>query len=138
MAAHNEGGRLTNSITSPEELNDYLRVTNPKVWLLLAAIVLLVVSLLAWSAAATVESYATGEARASGGEVTITFDDADAASKVRAGMQMEIGDDSVEILTVGTDEQGNAIASARARIPDGLYDARVGYNTVQVISMLFN
>ena len=28
-------------ISSPEQLNDYLRVTNPSVWIVLAAVVLL-------------------------------------------------------------------------------------------------
>ena len=137
MAVNGET-RAAGRITSPEQLNDYLRVTNPKVWLLLFAVVLFVVGLLVWSAAITVESYATGSALARGGEVTVTFDDAKKASKVSPGMKVDVGGEVVEILTVGTDESGHVVASAQARIPDGLYDARAGYSTTQVISMLFN
>ena len=36
-------------ISSPEELNDYIRVTTPSVWIVLAAIIVLLVGLLAWS-----------------------------------------------------------------------------------------
>ena len=36
-------------VTSPEELNDYIRVTSPSVWFVLAALVLLLVGMLAWS-----------------------------------------------------------------------------------------
>ena len=36
-------------ISSPEQLNDYLRVTNPAVWLLLTAVILLLVGVLIWS-----------------------------------------------------------------------------------------
>ena len=125
-------------ISSPEQLNDYLRVTNPKVWVLLVAITLLLAGLLLWGGFTTIESYATGTARAVGGEITVTFDDAKKAGKVQPGMQLEVGDVRAEVLAVGADEDGNPVASARANIPDGSYDVRVGYKATQVISMLLN
>ncbi len=42
-------------VSSPEQLNDYIRVTNPTVWLVLLAIILLLVGMLAWSIFGTVE-----------------------------------------------------------------------------------
>ena len=131
----NQGaGRLV----SPEQLNDYLRVTNPKIWVLLVAIILLLVSLVVWSGLTTIESYATGTATAANGELTIVFDDAEKAQRVQAGMAVEIDDAQAEILTVGVDSEGNVVASSQANIPDGVYDIRVGYKTMQVISMLLN
>ena len=53
-------------------------------------------------------------------------------------MQMDVGDVRTEVLTVGTDENGETVASARAHIPDGSYSVRVGYNATQVITMLLN
>ena len=125
-------------ITSPDQLNDYLKVTNPKIWVLLAAIALLIIGLLLWSGFTTIESYATGRAIADDGELTVLFDDANKASKVQAGMEMEVGDVKTEVLTIGADEDGNLVASAHANIPDGSYEVRVGYKTTQVISMLLN
>jgi hypothetical protein len=125
-------------MSSPEQLNDSLRVTNPKVWMLLVAVVLLLVSLLVWSSLTTIESYATGTARAVGGELSVTFDDQDKARKVTPGMEMNVGDVETEILTVGVDGDGNIVASARTTIPDGTYLVRVGYSTTQVLSMLLN
>ena len=138
MAGESETPQNTSRISSPEQLNDYLKVTSPKIWVLLGAVVLLIVGLLLWSGFTTFESYATGTGRAVGGDLVVTFDDPVKASKVEPGMEMEVGDERVEILTVGTDTQGNPIASAHANIPDGSYEVRVGYNTTQVISMLFN
>ena len=43
-------------VSSPEQLNDYIRVTTPSVWLVLAAIILLLVGMLAWSVLGTVEA----------------------------------------------------------------------------------
>ena len=36
-------------VSSPEALNDYIRVTTPSVWIVLAAAVMLLVGMLAWS-----------------------------------------------------------------------------------------
>lgn len=36
-------------INGPEELNDYVRVTSPSVWIVLGAIAVLVLGLLGWS-----------------------------------------------------------------------------------------
>ena len=41
-------------ISGPEELNDYVRVTTPSVWIVLAAILLLVLGILGWSILGTV------------------------------------------------------------------------------------
>ena len=113
-------------------------MTSPKIWVLLVAVVLLIVGLLLWSSFTTIESYATGSAHAVGGELVVTFDDPAKASKVQPGMELEVGDVRAEVLTIGKDENGNLVASARANIPDGSYDVRVGYKTTQVISMLLN
>lgn len=125
-------------ISSPEQLNDYLKVTTPRIWILLVAVILIIVAMLAWSSSAVIESYAAGTAKADNGALTISFDDQQKAAKVKAGMEMEIGDAKVEVLTVGTDNNGNVVATAYANLPDGSYDIRVGYSTTQVLSMLFN
>ena len=46
-------------VSSPEQLNDYIRVTTPSVWLVLAALVVLLVGMLAWSIFGTVEATET-------------------------------------------------------------------------------
>lgn len=131
-------GESARRMSSPEQLNDYLKVTSPKIWLMLIAVVLFAVGLLLWSGFTTIESYATGTAIADDGKLTVTFDNAEKASQVQAGMEMEVGDVKTEVLTVGTNEDGDLVASAHANIPDGSYEVRVGYKTTQVISMLLN
>ena len=138
MGNEGAGTQDVRRMSSPEQLNDYLKVTSPKIWLLLAAVALLIGGLLLWSGFTTIESYATGTARAVGGELTVTFDDAKKAGKVQAGMEMTVGDVQTEILTVGTNDNDEIVASAHANIPDGLYTVRVGYKTTQVLSMLLN
>ncbi len=42
-------------INSPEQLDDYIRVTTPSVWIVLLALVVLLVGILAWSILGTIE-----------------------------------------------------------------------------------
>ena len=41
-------------MSSPEQLNDYIRVTTPSVWLVLIAVILLLAGILVWSIFGTV------------------------------------------------------------------------------------
>jgi hypothetical protein len=50
------------SISSPEQLNDYLKVTNVGVWVLLASVILLLAGLFAWSTVGRLETTANGVA----------------------------------------------------------------------------
>ena len=44
-------------VSGPEELNDYIRVTTPSVWIVLIAIVALLVGMLVWSIFGRVEAH---------------------------------------------------------------------------------
>jgi len=125
-------------VSSPEQLSDYLHVTTPAIWVVLAAVILLLASLFVWSSVTAVESYAAGEAEVRGGVLTLRFDDAEKASFVEAGMNAKVGDLVMPVLSVGTDENGDPIAVAKADLPDGSYAASVGYRSTQIINMLFN
>ena len=46
------------AIQSPESLNDYLHVTSPGVWLVMAAVIVLLVGLIAWSVFGQIETHA--------------------------------------------------------------------------------
>jgi len=125
-------------IQSPEQLNDYLRITNPTIWVVLAAVILLLAGLLVWSAFASIESFAQGTARVENGEMTVLFDDADSAGKVTTGMEVTVGDVSSAIKSIGRTESGTVFATADTDLADGVYDAKVAYRQTQVITLLFN
>ncbi len=44
-------------ISSPEQLDDYIRVTTPSVWLVLLALIILLAGLLVYSIFGTVDGY---------------------------------------------------------------------------------
>ena len=126
-------------ISSPEELNDYLHVTNPAIWVVLAGVILLLVSLFVWSAFTVIESYATGTGVVENGQLTVTFDDVNVAQNVETGMTVTVGELQVPITSVGFSADGERIAGGQAEgIPNGSYAVKVGYKQTQILSMLLN
>ena len=45
-------------VSSPEQLDDYLKVTSPSVWLVLVGIIILLVGTIAWGAFGKLKTYA--------------------------------------------------------------------------------
>ena len=124
-------------ISSPEQLNDYLLVTNVSVWVILAAVILLLAGMLIWSSSATIESYTEGSAQVQGGVMTIRFTDQQFARNVEAGMPVRAGDTETVVSSIGRDENGLVIATADTALADGYYPVRVSYKQTQVLRLLF-
>ena len=47
--------KAMNRVSSPEQLNDYIRVTSPSVWIVLIALIVLLIGMLAWSILGRIE-----------------------------------------------------------------------------------
>ena len=125
-------------ITSPEQLNDYLRVTNPAVWLVLTAVILLLAGMLIWSSTASIDSFASGTGQVKDGTIQIRFDDSQIAKSVQVGMSVKAGDANAQISSVGYAEDGSLFAVASTTLADGTYPVQVIYKKTQVIRLLFN
>ena len=123
-------------IESPEQMNQILRVTNPSVWLLLTAVILLLVGLLVWGSFTYIDSMAYGRAEVSDGIMTLRFDDEKLAEDIEPGMLVTVGETSAEILSLGHDEQG-IFALAETDLSDGVYEAGVRYKQTQILRLLF-
>ncbi len=86
-------------ISSPEQLNDYIKVSNPSVWLIIGALVTIVVAFSIWSFSGTItaEVSGTGVFQSSATEVAdtiICYVDANQAHKISEGMPVRIYDKS--------------------------------------------
>ena len=125
-------------ISSPEQLNDYLKVTKPAVWAVLAAIVLMLVGTLIWGSFAYIGSSVEGIAEVKNGTMTVYFKDNSFAGNVQEGMNVKVGETSSTIIGVGRDQNGRVFAQAETILDDGSYLASVTYKQTQVLSLLFN
>lgn len=66
-------------VSSPEQLNDYIRVTNPGVWLVLGAVTVLLVAVLVWGFLGALPTTLSAQGLSVNGEVAVFLSQEDAA-----------------------------------------------------------
>ena len=125
-------------IQSPEQLNEYLRVTNPTVWVLLAAVIVLLAGTLIWGSFTYIGSFVNGTASVENGVMTIAFEEESMAKNVEAGMTVAVGDTKATISSVGYGPDGRLFAIAETGLADGIYQAQISYKQTQIMKLLFN
>ena len=125
-------------ISSPEQLNDYLKVTKTTVWVVLIAIILLLAGFFVWAALTYIGSNVSGTGEVKGGRtMVISFDDDADAAKVEEGMEVKAGDGSAVITRVETGPDGKSYAVAETTMADGIYNVKVCYKKTRVLEFLF-
>ena len=130
--------KVMDRLSSPEQLNDYLHITRPAVWVVIAAILLLIIGGIIWSSVTYINSVVNGTAEVRGGHMTVTFDDDQFAQNVQAGLDVTVGDTKSTILSVGWNPDGSLFATADTSLADGTYPASVSYRRTQILQLLFN
>ncbi len=125
------------SISSPEQLNDYLKVTNIGIWVLLASVILLLAGLFAWSTVGRLETTANGVAVVENGTAQILIYDT-SKGDIKSGMTVRMGDDEYTVSTVEKDDLGRSIAYAPVSELDGKYDVKIVIESIAPISFLFS
>lgn len=125
-------------VSSPEQLQDYMRVTNPGIWMVMAAVIALLAGLIVSSAFATLESSIPVEAEVMEGIVMIDLP-LSQKDNVQPGMTLRIADKNVEISFLFQDTSDTITATAEAEgLPDGKYEAEIVTETISPIRLLTN
>ncbi len=144
-------------VSSPEELNDYIRVTNPGIWLILSAVIILLAGFIAWGVIGTIEEKVDAVTVSQGGAMSCFIRESD-LERVEEGDTVRIGkeeyaveeissepvaaDDSFSeyALRVGALSEGEWVYELRlsGSLPDGAYESSVITDSVSPISFLFN
>lgn len=121
-------------ISSPEQLTDYLRVTNPGIWVVLAAVLALLVGFFVWMSVGTIETTV---------EVGVSTQDHHAEVAVKSegatiekDMVLRIGNQETTILSTKKDEYGRTVGTAEVNLPDGMYDGTLVTESVHPIQFL--
>ena len=144
-------------MSSPEQLNDYIKVTNPGVWMALAAIVILLVGVCVWGVFGTLETKLSVAAVSRDGH-TVLYVKEDNVASVRENMSVYIGDETYKVTSVSsqpvsvTEEISEYarhtgelsigewvyIVQINGNMPDGVYKAQVVVDSVSPLSFVFN
>jgi len=130
-------------IASPEQLQDYMRVTTPGTWMVLAAVILLLAGLIVSSALVNVESKITEQAVVA--EDGLMLDIAlplSQKSLVAPGMPVRVADREAKVSMVfQVEDEVEVIATLPedgAKLSPGTYDVEIVTETVRPISFLFS
>lgn len=124
-------------ISSPEKLEDYMRVTSPGIWMILAAVIVLLAGMLVCASVGKVETKYPVEAQVSDGSASVLLD-ADPGYTVERGMTLRIGSSDAKIAYVSKLENGGTAVSAEVALPDGTYEAQIVTESITPISFLIN
>lgn len=78
-----------NSISSPDQLNDYIEVSNPSVWLVMAALFVLLAAVLVWGVTGSIPTTINAKGVACEGQI-VCYINIDDASEAEIGQQASI------------------------------------------------
>ena len=88
-------------VSSPEQLDDYIRVANPGVWMVLAAIVILLAGVIVWGVIGHLDTTLSTAVVCENGEAVIYVKEAD-VEKIEVGMTVRVGDAEYAISEIST------------------------------------
>ena len=122
-------------ISSPEQLTDYLKITNPGIWVILSAVILLLAGLFAWSMMGTLETTATVKVIVSNDTAQIVPIDTDIITE---GMVFRVNSEEYTVALAENDDLGRHLGMASVDLPDGIYDGTIVVDQVHPIDFLLN
>lgn len=127
-----------NKIKSPENLDDYIQVSNPSVWLLLISVIILLAGACVWGVYANIDSSVETNIQVENGVITCSIE-GDAVSSVHTGM-IAMFDDFEAVITEVNRKDGKYVCVLESNqiIPDGFYDGQVITETYKPISFILN
>lgn len=144
-------------ISSPEQLNDYVRVSNPSVWMILAAVVFILAGVCVWGIFGRLDTVIDTVGVCRNGKLTCYVADEDIKT-VKMGMKISVNGGDYEIsgiaktpievdenfdsyaMYVGELKEGEWVyeVTAKAPIESGTYNAKIITNSVSPISFVMN
>ena len=144
-------------VSSPEQLNDYIRVTNPGIWLTLSAVIVLLAGFIVWGVVGSLESRVSVAAVSEAG-TTNCYVREDEIARVEEGDVVRIDGEEYTVAEiaaepVAVDESCSEYAlrvgalsvgewvypvTVSVALPDGVYEAVVVTEQVSPVSFLFN
>lgn len=125
-------------VKSPENLDDYIKVANPGVWLLLISVIILLAGACVWGIFGHIDSTVGTNVHAENGAVVCYIAD-DAVSSVQEGMTVKFGDFEAAITGIGQEDGSYVcILQSEQAIPDGAYEGKVVIESIKPLSFILN
>ena len=126
-------------IKSPENLNDYIRVLNPGVWLILICVIVLLAGAFVWSVFGHVDSVVPTTVCIENGDAVCYVNEEDIAD-VEVDMTVEFAENTAKIEQIG-EKDGNVYVcrlNGEFSLPDGFYDGEIVTQSSKPISFIID
>lgn len=144
-------------VSSPEQLNDYIRVSNPSVWMVLTAVIVFLVGVCVWGIFGHLDTVVKTAGECSGGVVTCYVKESD-ISALQTGMEITVDgkkgtvtdieavpvevteDMDSYVLYLGELSKGDWVYVIKAQAPvgDGVYEVQITTESVSPMSFVLN
>lgn len=121
-------------ISSPERLTDHLRVTNPGIWIILAAVLILLAGFFVWMSVDTLETTVEVGVSIQNHNAEVAIKNADGT--IEKDMTLRVGDQETAILSTKTDAYGRTVGTAELNLTDGMYDGTLVTEAVHPVHFL--
>ena len=126
-------------VKSPENLDDYIRVSNPGVWLLLVSVIVLLAGACVWGVFGHIDSTIPASVRIENGQAVCMIAEEDISS-VKVGSTVKFEDCEAVIEAIGnkTDNGYVCTVSDESALPDGFYEGKVIVERYKPLSFILN
>lgn len=124
---------------SPENLDEYIRVSNPGVWLLLVGIVVLLIGALIWATFGNIDSVLNATVQVNDGKA-VCYVNENSISLVKTGLTVRFEDEETTITEMGdkSDLGYTCTLADSFSLADGYYEAQVVLESYKPISFVLN
>ncbi len=126
-------------ISSPEQFDDYLKVTHPALWITLTAFLFFIAGIFIWCVFGRVTTTKTLTGKAVDGVVSICAEKKE-IGRLQAGDEVTILDEETIVLSVteDTEQEGKMLVIFRTNLPDGEYPVRIVTEVIAPYTFLFS
>lgn len=139
-------------VSSPEQLNDYVRVSSPGVWAVLAAVLILLAGAFVWGILGRLETAVPAVVISRDGAAVCCYDTAYGA-EVGAGMPVRVGGEELSLVSVSSEAvqlgadapeagfdagQYVYVSELSGSVGDGVYEAEIVVDSIAPLSFLWN
>lgn len=126
--------KVNKNISGPEELDKILKRTNPVVWIVLGAHILLLLNFFLWTVLATIEQKVEMTAVVSDRSVAI-YSEEESVKSISAGQKVYIEDEAGTVLSV---EDDGTILISDMPLKDGAYKCKIVIREIKPVEFLMN
>lgn len=126
-------------VKSPDNLNEYIRVSNPTVWILMLSAIFLLLGFCIWGIFGHLQTVVKADAHCENGAVTCFVSD-EKITEIRPGMPVTVGTaaGTVQEVSVRSGNTGSVTVALTEELPDGIYEASIELENLHPSAFLFH